>query len=46
LQGHFLSAKKGEEDIKKDFHLGANLYVTKAIFNKKLVEQVQELIRY
>jgi CheY-like chemotaxis protein len=29
LQGHFLSAKKGEEDIKKDFHLGANLYVTK-----------------
>jgi DNA-binding response OmpR family regulator len=38
------SAKNKEKDIKKGLSLGANLYVTKP-FIKKLVEQVQELIR-
>jgi two-component system alkaline phosphatase synthesis response regulator PhoP len=41
----FLSAKNKEKDIKKGLSLGANLYVTKPFSIKKLVEQVQELIR-
>jgi DNA-binding response OmpR family regulator len=41
----FLSAKNKEKDIKKGISLGANLYVTKPFSIKKLVEQVQELIR-
>jgi DNA-binding response OmpR family regulator len=44
LQSHFPLSKK-EKDIKKGLSLGANLYVTKPFSIKKLVEQVQELIR-
>lgn len=40
----FLSAKTGEEDIKKGLELGADAYVTKPYSIKRLVEKVEELI--
>ena len=40
----FLSAKTGEEDIKKGLELGADAYVTKPYSIKKLMEKVEELI--
>ena len=41
----FLSAKNKEIDIEKGLSLGANLYVTKPLSVKKLVEQVHELMQ-
>jgi response regulator RpfG family c-di-GMP phosphodiesterase len=44
LQSHFLCKKTRRKILKRNF-IRANLYVTKALSIKKLVEQVQELIR-
>ncbi len=41
----FLTAKNKESDIEKGLSLGANLYVTKPFSVKKLVEQVNELVK-
>jgi len=41
----FLSAKNKEKDIEKGLSLGANLYMTKPFSVKKLVEQVNELLK-
>jgi two-component system alkaline phosphatase synthesis response regulator PhoP len=41
----FLSAKNKEKDIEKGLALGADLYMTKPFSVKKLVEQVNELIK-
>ena len=40
----FLSAKTGEEDIKKGLELGADAYITKPYSIKKLTEKVEELL--
>jgi DNA-binding response OmpR family regulator len=44
LQSHFLSAKTRRKILKRNF-IRANLYVTKPFSIKKLVEQVQELMK-
>jgi len=41
----FLSAKNKEKDIEKGLALGADLYMTKPFSVKKLVEQVNELVK-
>lgn len=41
----FLSAKTGEENIKKGLEMGADSYVTKPYSIKKLMEQVEELLK-
>lgn len=41
----FLSAKNKEKDIEKGLSLGANLYMTKPFSVKKLVEEVNELLK-
>lgn len=41
----FLSAKTGERDIQKGMELGADAYVTKPYSIKKLLENVEELIK-
>jgi len=41
----FLTAKNKESDVQKGLSLGANLYMTKPFSIKKLVEQVNELIK-
>lgn len=41
----FLSAKNKEKDIEKGLSLGADFYMTKPFSVKKLVEQVNELIK-
>lgn len=41
----FLSAKTGENDIKKGLDLGADAYVTKPYSIKKLTEKVEELLQ-
>ena len=41
----FLSAKNKESDIEKGLSLGANLYMTKPFSVKKLLEQVNELVK-
>jgi DNA-binding response OmpR family regulator len=41
----FLSAKNKEKDIEKGLALGADLYMTKPFSVKKLVEQVNELLK-
>lgn len=40
-----LSAKTRESDIQKGLELGANAYVTKPYSIKKLMEQVEELLK-
>lgn len=40
----FLSAKSGEQDIKKGMELGADAYITKPYSIKKLIEKVEELL--
>ena len=42
----FLSAKTGENDIKKGLDLGADAYMTKPYSIKKLTEKVEELLLY
>jgi response regulator RpfG family c-di-GMP phosphodiesterase len=44
LQSHFSLSKNRRKILKRTF-VRANLYVTKPFSIKKLVEQVQELIR-
>lgn len=39
----FLSAKAGENDIRKGLELGADAYITKPYSIKKLTEKVEEL---
>ncbi|MBU4538045.1 MAG: response regulator [Weeksellaceae bacterium] len=41
----FLSAKTGENDIKKGLALGADAYITKPYSIKKLTEKVEELLQ-
>lgn len=41
----FLSAKTGENDIKKGLDAGADAYVTKPYSIKKLTEKVEELLQ-
>ncbi len=41
----FLSAKTGENDIKKGLDLGADAYMTKPYSIKKLTEKVEELLK-
>lgn len=41
----FLSAKNKESDIEKGMQLGADAYLTKPFSIKKLVEQVNELLK-
>jgi DNA-binding response OmpR family regulator len=41
----FLSAKNKEKDKAKGLALGANLYMTKPFSVKKLVDQVNELVK-
>lgn len=41
----FLSAKAGENDIRKGLELGADAYITKPYSIKKLTEKVEELTR-
>ena len=41
----FLSAKNKESDIEKGMQLGADAYMTKPFSIKKLVEQVNELLK-
>lgn len=41
----FLSAKSGENDIKKGLDLGADAYMTKPYSIKKLTEKVEELLK-
>lgn len=41
----FLSAKNKEKDIERGMALGADLYMTKPFSVKKLVEQVNEIIK-
>ena len=41
----FLSAKTGEENIKKGLEMGADSYVTKPYSIKKLMEKVEELLK-
>ena len=38
-----ISSSKGEEDIAKSYHLGANCYITKPVDFNKFVEIVQSL---
>lgn len=40
----FLSAKTGENDIKKGLDLGADAYITKPYSIKKLTEKIEELL--
>ena len=40
----FLSAKTGENDIKKGLDLGADAYMTKPYSIKKLTEKIEELL--
>lgn len=39
----FLSAKSKEEDIKKGYEMGADLYLTKPFSTRNLVKKVSEL---
>ena len=41
----FLSAKTGEDDVKKGLELGADDYITKPYSIKKLTERVAELLK-
>lgn len=40
----FLSAKTGENDIRKGLDLGADAYITKPYSIKKLTEKIEELL--
>lgn len=39
----FLSAKTKEEDIKKGYEMGADLYITKPFSTRNLIKKVKEL---
>ena len=40
----FMSAKTGEEDIKKGYELGASLYISKPFSTRVLSKQIESLI--
>ena len=40
----FLSAKTNPKDIEKGLDLGADAYVTKSYSNKKLIQQIEEML--